>query len=602
MKRQNSEFSTAFVSESGGKLFNNDYFAFVELDDFACYVLADGIEEKVKSKAAKEAVQQFITTFSQKPTMRKSRIKKLLYSVNQEILKTRSKRKLEASVMIIVTDYRKVRYACAGNTRFSLYRDGRLFLQSKDHSYTVALEESGKLAKDKVMQHIERNNLSKYLGQKTDFKPFISKKILLHNLDILNVYSRGIWENIDDGELDDIISEVKEEPQELVNTVEDFLLSRQPETLDNYTFFTLFANKVFHDPNKDKKRKKIIIITIVVILILALIGVFTYRWHIKKQEKIEKMNRLYGNVIEYLQDSNFIRSEEECKSLITIAEDLKNDKIITETSEYQKLSESIVMADTLFFKGDYEKSQLNYLNAKERSRYSDNIASDYIDDQLRQVRNYIAVYDSIYLGDQLVESLDFQLAKQEYMFAKNLSTKIYFDKGREDAISSLEILYTMLKDNNATVQENSELQLVLESIAAEMMNKGDIAFVNNDFEGALVFYQVSKEKYEELNNERRMEFINEKTRLVRKKQEEIDEKTDRASSFMAKGDSALGSDDYPEAKKNYLLAEDLYIKLDLKEDVTILQKRLLLVDQLVRKEVQETEADNAEAENPKIME
>ena len=46
MRRINSEFKTANMSEEGHKLSNRDYFGYVEMDDFACYVLADSLDEE----------------------------------------------------------------------------------------------------------------------------------------------------------------------------------------------------------------------------------------------------------------------------------------------------------------------------------------------------------------------------------------------------------------------------------------------------------------------------------------------------------------------------------------------------------------------------
>lgn len=591
MRRQNCSFNTAFVSEAGGKLFNNDYFAFVELDDFACYVMADGIEEKSKSKAAKEAVQACLTEFSQRPSMSKNRLKRLLKRVNHELRTARSKKKLESSLVLVVTDYIKFRYVSAGNTRMSLYREGQKLLQSKDQSYTIQLEESGKINKDKVMRHIERNNLRVYLGQEKGFKPFISKKMKLKNLDVINLYTRGVWENVDDGELDDIIGEIKDSPEELVNTVEDFLLSRQPDTLENYSFFTLFVDKVFYDPNKEKKRKKIIIICLVILLIALVIGFFIYKWKKDKQEKIEEMNRSYGDVIEYLQDSNFVRAEEACKKTLPLAIDLKHQEVIQDTGNYQKLSESIILADTAFYDGDYKKAQLNYIEAKERSLYADGLGLSYAEEQLERVGHFIAVYDSIYLGDQLVSALDFEGAKAEYMYAKNLSTQIYFDKGREDAIKALESLYALLKENNEATQELVAAKLVEENIAAEMLRKGEAAFAEEDYSGALVFYEVAKEKYSDLDELQRVEFVDRKIEQVTERMRLLQEKIDKARMLMETGDEALSKEDYSKAKKNYLLSEDLYIKLDFKEKIEILQKRLSLVEDLITLSTKENDID-----------
>ena len=44
MRKLNSKVRTSFISEEGTYLQNKDYFAFVELDKYACYVIADGID------------------------------------------------------------------------------------------------------------------------------------------------------------------------------------------------------------------------------------------------------------------------------------------------------------------------------------------------------------------------------------------------------------------------------------------------------------------------------------------------------------------------------------------------------------------------------
>ena len=41
MRKQNSDFEARFISEEGSRLKNRDYFGYVELDEFACYVIAD---------------------------------------------------------------------------------------------------------------------------------------------------------------------------------------------------------------------------------------------------------------------------------------------------------------------------------------------------------------------------------------------------------------------------------------------------------------------------------------------------------------------------------------------------------------------------------
>ena len=57
MRKQNSTFKTAFISEAGSGLENNDYFAFVELEKYACYVIADGLNDLPDAESARLATQ-----------------------------------------------------------------------------------------------------------------------------------------------------------------------------------------------------------------------------------------------------------------------------------------------------------------------------------------------------------------------------------------------------------------------------------------------------------------------------------------------------------------------------------------------------------------
>ena len=104
MKKTNSKFQTQFVSEAGGKLINRDYFAFVELDKFACYVLADGIDEDPELLSAQMAVTSIIRSFTENPGMSKSKIRKYI-RVAQKALENESKElRLKVTLTLVVSN------------------------------------------------------------------------------------------------------------------------------------------------------------------------------------------------------------------------------------------------------------------------------------------------------------------------------------------------------------------------------------------------------------------------------------------------------------------------------------------------------------------
>ena len=258
MRKQNSTFKTAFLSEAGSGLENHDYFAFVELEEYACYVLADGLNDLPDAESARLATQTIILAFQEHPSIKKRVILSYLKKANRTLAEANSREHLKASVTVLVTNYEKARYAYAGNTRLRLYRDGLVKEETTDMSLGTDLVKKDRLPDDVLSRHEQRNNLYTYLGQGRGFKPFISKKIRLNDGDLFALYSRGIWENLDGGELDDVFGEAMEEPQSCLDNAEDLLLSRQPEILENYTLAAIFFNKVFQDTNRKRRVKKIL--------------------------------------------------------------------------------------------------------------------------------------------------------------------------------------------------------------------------------------------------------------------------------------------------------------------------------------------------------
>ena len=267
MRKYNSSFKTAFLSEAGSRLENNDYFGFVELDGYACYVVADGITQMRGSESARTAIEAAINAFQENPGISRRKLKGYLRSVDRELSNAKGYEKLKASVTVVVTDYQKCRYGYAGNTRFRLYRNGKNIRASFDMSMGQDLVREEKISQDRLAEHEERTNLYSYFGGKS-FHPYLSRKIRLQDGDIITLYTRGIWENVDEGELADVFSEAGDEPSEECDKVEDLLLSRQPEDLEDYTFAAIYIDKVFLDPKRKKRIRKAVIISVAVAAVL----------------------------------------------------------------------------------------------------------------------------------------------------------------------------------------------------------------------------------------------------------------------------------------------------------------------------------------------
>lgn len=578
MRKQNAEFLTAFTSEANKDLKNTDSFGFVELDQFACYVIADGIDDKIDAIGAKLAVDTVISAFIEAPSMSKRKLLACLKSANNALLHAKSKMKLKVSITIIVTDYVKLRYGQAGNTRLRLYRNGFLKEESKDNSLSMDMVQAYQIEPDKLEQHEERNNLYCYLGQKDGFRPFISKKIKLSNSDAIALYTRGIWEHVDEGELGDAFADATTEPQETVDAVEDLLLSKQPEDLDKYTFVTIFVNKIYIDPNKKRKIKKIIMTVIPILTVVIMLSVILYIRYDKKRKNIESMNEKYLSTIEYIQADNYIRAKEDLNKAIELAEKVKDKKMQKELDNYMKLIESVIAADEKLESQKYAEAQQAYQKASNRARYADNMGKDYIEEHLQLAANYLSVYDLISLGDTLALNLQYEKAEEKYLEAKALAGKIYFDEGRNSAISALEKLYEDQKKDVEEKDKEVQKEAADQTAGANIVVQGDTAFAAGDYDSAKVYYTTALKKYMELEDEIQKEAVNTKLQATNKKIEEKKEKEAEAQGYMLSAQECTEQKDFLMAKKYYLFAKDIYASLKNDDKVEEITRKMELLD------------------------
>lgn len=596
MRKQNAEFKTAFTSEAS-TLKNTDYFGFVELDQYACYVIADGIDDQVDGISAKLAVSAAVAAFSEAPSMSKKRLQACLWAANKTLLEAKSKMKLKASILVVLTDYAKMRYGQAGNIRLRLYRDGFLKHQTLDQSLTMDMVAEERITLDKVAAHEERNNLYTCLGQEKGFNPQISKKIKLTNSDAIALYTRGIWENLDEGEIKDVFADATDDPEKTVSDMEEMLLSRQPANLQKYTLAVIFANKVFIDPNKKRKIRKIIMAVIPVLIIILVLSIVLLIRHNNKMEKLQTMEAAYMKSIEYIQSNNYVRAEEECKKALKMAEELKHTKMKSELGNYQILIETVLSADEALDNKKYADAGKLFQEASKRVRYVDNVGKDYVSDRLSLTSNYTSVYDLIGLGDTLAQNLQYNKAEEKYLEAKSLAGKIYFDEGRTSAIEALEKLYMDQKKEKEAEASESKEQAAKQETGDNSTALGDKAFAQGDYESARVYYLAAKQKYEQLGDDVQVKAAEEKMGAADAKIEQKAVLEQEAEGYLVQAAASIEEKEFTRAKKYYLLAKDIYASLKNQDKVDEVSRKMEVLD--IKAEAKEKEEESLAEEAAK---
>lgn len=539
MRRINSEFQTQFMSEEGQKLSNRDYFGYAEMDDFACYVLADSLDDEPRSNSAKFVVDSLIRSFSEAPSMRKSKLEKYMMLAHRELLKHRGGMHLKASVILAVTDYRKIRYCYVGNSRLYLLRNDRFMIQTKDQSLTRNLLEEDKIPLDQAAVHEERNNLYSYLGERGKPELITSKKRKLEDGDILSLMTRGVWETCSDTELLDVSKDAKE-PSEILNQIEDLILGKQEESrIDNYTLAITFIDKTYRPPQKRFPLKRILMIAIPVILLAGGISLGLYLRYRSIKKKEDSLANYMDSGQEYMRYDNYKKASEEYTEAKKLAGSLKRKAEAAQADQYLKLAEQIQLADDAMKGEEYQKAQNLYLKARGLSVDAGNVGKKYIDAQLNQTRVYIDVFDLIELGIQKEGYGDMEGAIASYKAARDKAASLYYGAGKEEALKKQASAEERIAKNSQQKQALEEAQRKESQAAAA---------------------KEEEAKNEELKKEKESQAAEQE---LENQQRTNDQKS--AIDLENKGNELLADEKYESAITYYRTAQAIYIRLELPE-------------------------------------
>lgn len=614
MRKLNSKFITNFISEAGTYLQNKDYFAFVELDKYACYVIADGIDEDRDIETAKIAVTAFIKRFTEKPSMNKFIIKKYLKEVNDEVIANSRNVRLKASITVVVTNYTKLRYYTLGNTRFYLFKDGYLKLKSKDESLTQELADKELIPLDKMARHIERNNLTAYLGEDKLGKIDISKKIKLNDKDVFALLTRGIWENCDAKEIEEALEGAKE-PKEVTDNVEDIILSRQPKDLQNYTLAVTFAEKVYVNPERKKLIKKIIMISIpIIILLVVMLVVFNIKKN-KKLDAIADMNNYEASAKDYINNDNIEKANEDYKNALDIAKKYKLKDEMDILDGECKYTDLIMQGDKYLEDKKYEDALDKYTLALEKSSDYNSIGKEYINKKIDTTKNCITVADLLTLADKQLEGGDDKAAEANYLEAKRLALDSYLKDEKKEAMDKLQQIYDdrakAAEDAKAAAdkeeadkkaaddeakkaeeeakkqedeaakkaEEDKKAAKEAQSKAIDLRKNGDLNYISGDYVNAKMYYALAKEAFEEIGSNSLANELQEKINLMDIKITDSADVKAGADKYLEAANTKYLSQDYESAKILYLLAKDDYERLGLSEDCAKIDEKLKVLEQ-----------------------
>ncbi|MEK4628198.1 serine/threonine protein phosphatase [Solibacillus sp. FSL R7-0682] len=511
MRRENSDFKTSFLSEAGSFMQNRDYFAYTELDDMVCWVAVKGLDTDQEMKSAELAVKAVLESFMEKPSLSKNSVKRYMKKAHQQLQIQSLRVRLKASIVIVVSNYSKLIYAVAGNSRFYHFRNGSLLHRSNDQSLAQEIVNE-KNRSFEINKHEEKSNLLNYLGKPNDFKPYISKKMKLMDGDVLLLTTPGFWEDVNEVEMADAL-ELAKDPIQYTDLLEEVLLSRQNKIINNYTIAAVFVNKVYQESNK-KKMKYIKIIAAALIATL-IVGGSTLFYQAKQAKKLAELavemkdHEETGNL--YFEDASYEEALMEYSKGRNIAKKLKDPVHRNLLGTKLRVTQLIINGDKAAEAGKFPEAMEQFEKASQEGKIVKNFGKDVIQQKIANMDSIVQIVETTKNGDHQFDSEDYFTALASYEKARKKAVAISFS-GEPQIKTKIE----------ETEEKIAELKKVQKELKAESLEKnGDNSYAKQDYVNALDSYVLAQEIYQEtellakvLGLERKIMNVNEKLNPV----------------------------------------------------------------------------------------
>ncbi|WP_342559075.1 serine/threonine protein phosphatase [Metasolibacillus sp. FSL K6-0083] len=487
MRKENSDFQTSFLSEAGSFLRNRDYFAYTTLDDYSCWVAVKGLDSDQEVDSAKIAVQAVLESFIAKPSMAKRSLANYMRQAHKVLQQQSLRVRLKASIVIVVSDYRRIRCAVAGNARLYHFRNGITLFKSNDQSLAQEIFERQQQVVD-TRQHEERDNLLTYLGQPSNFNPSISPKMKLHEGDVLLLCSAGFWKHVEDVEMIDAL-ELAKEPAQYVDVLEEVLLSRQRKVVDNYTIAAIFINKVYQESNK--KKMKYIKWLAAALITLLLVGGGAAFYQAKQVKKIAELtvdmkeHEKNGNL--YFQDGNYGEAVMEYSEGRNVAKKLKDPVHRNLLATKLRITQLIVQGDEAAEAGEFAKAMEHYEKANKEGKLLQSFGKEEIEKRMANMDSIVAIVEETKEGDALFNAEDYNGALDIYQKARKKAIAISFTGEPQ--------IKTKIEEAEGKVAELTKAQ---QELRAEGLEKnGDKHYAMQEYTKAIESYTVAQEIYQE---------------------------------------------------------------------------------------------------------
>ncbi|WEK53126.1 MAG: protein phosphatase 2C domain-containing protein [Candidatus Cohnella colombiensis] len=239
------KFMTASSSEVGGRKVNEDCCKFIQLDQYGCWIIADGLGGHEGGQMASSLAVQRVIEAAGRKQLHSEAIMRYYIQEAHETLHAYQKQEMKLSrmrttIVMLASDYRTASWAHVGDSRLYHFRGGTIFTETKDHSVCQSLVSMGEITRGQIRQHEDRSRLLRVLGAEGAVRPDVRAPVQVKPGDAFLLCSDGFWEYVTETEMEVDLSK-STTPEQWLNRMNDRLVRRAKPDHDNYSSIAIIV-------------------------------------------------------------------------------------------------------------------------------------------------------------------------------------------------------------------------------------------------------------------------------------------------------------------------------------------------------------------------
>ena len=385
---------------------------------------------------------------SKNPTLDRKKLEVIIYGIHNEYKKSYgakdSNNSNSCSIIVFITDYKKITFISIGGLKYILFRDKKIFLKNREHTIAYMMYEAKKIEYDEIKKRRDRNTLTHKFGVDKGVMIDITDSIPLKKDDKIVVYNNDIWDLIDE------------------NDIVDVKVNRLKKLFSNNDDYLFFSGTILSLPNKEDvtienlKRNKValnkykIYLGVAFLIIGIVLGAKTYISY-------KTGNNLYATAVK--------------------KETLGN--IEFENENYKGALE------------EYKISLKNYSEYYEYTGKVDNGKIEYMDNLIGQTANIVHILDELEEAEESLYEEDFRKALKDInllnMKLQNMKSKERIEE-KVITLYSTALILNIAYENKITADKlledyykNPIKNEKLKKKAEDLYEKSALVFLENSF-------------------------------------------------------------------------------------------------------------------------